>query len=102
MLGVASGLIVEQPDTRQFWKRELSTLAQYFVIASVAGVGAFVCEIVWTTSPLIQGGHASTVNFGEAWRLYKPAFYGWLAAFSALALLRLLVLFVMKRLTGYR
>ena len=102
MLGIAQGLTVERPDTRQFWKRELSTLAQYFTVAAVAGVGAFVWEIVRLTSPQVQGEYASAINTGEAWANYRPVLLYWLAAFLVVALLRLLVLFVMKRLTGFR
>jgi uncharacterized BrkB/YihY/UPF0761 family membrane protein len=85
-------------DTRNFFRRELSTLAQYLVIALAAGVGAFV----WETSPVIQGQYANAINIGEAWRNFKPVLYSWFCAFTVFSLLRLLVVFVVKRRAGFR
>ena len=86
-------------DTRNFFRRELSTLAQYFIFTLVAGLGTFIWFI---TPPNGEGEYVSAINVAEAWKMYKPLFYRWLFILTALALVRLVVVFVVKRREGFR
>lgn len=88
-----------RPDTRQFWKRELGTLVQHLVAAWVAGLVVFFLS---TAPGAAEGEYAAAINIGEAWRNYRPLFYGWLTVFAVLAGLRVLALFAVKRLSGFR
>lgn len=68
---------------------ELKTCAQYFAIALIAGVGAFVSFM-----PDAEGGEiAIAVNIGEAWRNYMPVLGTWLLVFAILSIIRLLILY---------
>ena len=79
------GFNVGQPDTRQFWKRELSTLAQYLVVTLAAGLITFL----WAT--------ASYVTASEyAWSRYSVMLYVWLGTFGLLAVIRLLGVFLLR------
>ena len=73
-------------------KRELKTFAQYFAIALVAGVGAFV-----TFMPEAgEGEFAVAVNIKEAWRNYQPVMRAWLVGFAFLGVIRLLLIHIIR------
>ncbi|MDQ3753549.1 MAG: hypothetical protein M3371_02320 [Acidobacteriota bacterium] len=75
-------------------KRELLTFAQYFVLVIVAGLLAFM---LFTFPPSTSGEYADAINFGEAWRIYEPVMFDWLKIFGGLGVIRLAVLFVMRK-----
>lgn len=97
-------------DTRDFFRRELSTLAQYFTCAVLAIFGVFVvAQVRWeyfrepcgATRP--GESCASTMNWGEVWENEKPVFYTQLLIFAVLVCVRLLVVFVARRrAAGFR
>ena len=102
---------MERPDTRQFWKRELSTLAQYSTFALLAVLGpAVVAYIRWEyfrpeCTPTREGPAGAqtitdcvqTINWGDMWENEKPVFYIQLFIFAVLALLRLLLVVARRR-----
>jgi uncharacterized membrane protein len=63
---------------------------QYFVIALIAGVGAFVTSL---PSEAHDGEIAVAVNIHEAWINYKPVLCSWLIGFAFLAFIKFLIFY---------
>ena len=73
---------------KAFLKEELKGWAQYFALALMAGWLHFAYEF----------GSIPGINIKEAWRNYEPLLRQWLFIFSALSLVRLLILLAVRKL----
>lgn len=95
-------------DTRNFFGRELSTLAQYSALALLAVVSPFVVVAVRlayfpTECTASRPGEAcGSLSVIDIWENEKPLIFIQLLAFAALVSIRLLVVFVSRRRAGFR
>ncbi|HEV7903980.1 MAG TPA: hypothetical protein VGO96_09075 [Pyrinomonadaceae bacterium] len=76
---------------KDFAKNELKVLAQYFFIALLAGWLDFT---IWTSR--IPG-----LNLHEAWLNYAPVLRRWQAIFIALSAIRLIFVFLLRKLNAH-
>lgn len=95
-------------DTGDFFRRELSTLAQYSALALLAVVSPFVMvAVLWTYFP--SECHASrpgetcgSYHWIEIWENERPLIFIQLLAFAVLVSIRLLAVFAAKRRAAFK
>jgi uncharacterized membrane protein len=74
-------------------RREVKICAQYFALALVSGVAAFVLALPHGGR---EGEIAVAVNIREAWLNYEPMLRSWLLGFAFLSIIRLLIIYIAR------
>lgn len=79
-------------------KREILILVQYLGLLLLAFAIAFVAGLMWLSGGGSSGGElAEAININEAWRNVAPLFWIIFLTFSALGVIRILMIFLAHR-----